>query len=48
MEPSVPAPVRSGAVDIQLPDSLDTKMTLADFNFIKVSQLQPASVYQVG
>lgn len=37
VEPSVPAPIRSGAVTIELPASLDMKMTLSDFHFIKVS-----------
>ena len=35
-EPSIPAPVRTGTVAIQLPASLATKMTLKDFHFLKV------------
>lgn len=38
MEPSVPAPVRAGGVAIEIPASLDTKMTLNDFHFLKVLQ----------
>jgi len=35
-EPSIPAPIRSNTVDIQLPASLTTKMKLSDFSFLKV------------
>ena len=39
-EPSVPAPIRSNTVDIQLPASLTTKMKLGDFSFLKVGHFK--------
>ena len=32
----MPAPVRSGTINIELPPSLDKKMKLQDFHFLKV------------
>ena len=35
-EPSVPAPIRTGTIAIEMPESLATKMKLEDFHFLKV------------
>ena len=34
--PSIPAPVRTGTIPVELPASLAKKMTLNDFKFVKV------------
>ncbi len=35
--PSIPAPIRASNIAIELPKSLDRKMTLDDFSFLKVN-----------
>lgn len=37
--PSIPAPIRTGTIPVELPASLAKKMTLNDFKFIKVKTI---------
>lgn len=37
--PSIPAPIRASNIPIELPKSLDRKMTLDDFSFLKVKSI---------